>query len=150
MSTNYPKISTVFFCHDGQGNILFAKRSKNCRDEKGKWEVGGGMLEYGLTFVANIEKELREEYGCGVLSQEFIGYLDIFNPIEKMDVVGHWVVMFFLVQVDSKQVEIKEPESIDEIKWVKFGNWPQPLHNTLPKFFRKYSDRISDLLNIKK
>lgn len=28
-------ITCVFYCHDGQGNFLMHKRSKNCRDEIG-------------------------------------------------------------------------------------------------------------------
>ena len=35
-------ITTVFFCHDGKGKFLMAKRSKNARDEHGRWDIGGG------------------------------------------------------------------------------------------------------------
>jgi hypothetical protein len=42
---DYTGISVVYFCHDGNGNFLMQKRGKNCRDENGRWDIGGGALE---------------------------------------------------------------------------------------------------------
>ena len=46
---DYIGVSTPFYCHDGQGNFLFHKRSQKCRDEQGRWDTGSGKLEFGLT-----------------------------------------------------------------------------------------------------
>ncbi|MEI7709419.1 MAG: hypothetical protein WCI76_01755 [bacterium] len=44
---DYIAVGVSYFCHDGKGNYLMNKRSKNCRDEHGTWDLGGGGLEIG-------------------------------------------------------------------------------------------------------
>ncbi len=39
---DYIGVNCVFWCHDGKGNVLFHKRSKNCRDEQGTWTPAAG------------------------------------------------------------------------------------------------------------
>ena len=51
---DYIGVSTPFYCHDGQGNFLFHKRSQKCRDEQGRWDTGSGKLEFGLTVEENV------------------------------------------------------------------------------------------------
>jgi 8-oxo-dGTP pyrophosphatase MutT (NUDIX family) len=60
-------ITTVFACHDGEGNYLFSKRSTNCRDEHGTWDPGGGGLDFGDMLEDNVRKEVMEEYCATVL-----------------------------------------------------------------------------------
>jgi ADP-ribose pyrophosphatase YjhB (NUDIX family) len=38
-------------------------RSKNCRDEQGCWDCGGGSMEFGETFEETVKREVEEEYG---------------------------------------------------------------------------------------
>jgi 8-oxo-dGTP pyrophosphatase MutT (NUDIX family) len=57
-------ITTPFYCHDGNGNILMHKRSSNCRDEQGRWDAGSGKLEQSLSLEENVLQEVLEEYGC--------------------------------------------------------------------------------------
>lgn len=40
-------VSVSFFCHDDQDNFLLHKRGDQCRDEKGRWDFGGGRVEIG-------------------------------------------------------------------------------------------------------
>ncbi len=44
---DYIGVTTSFYCNDGKGNFLLHKRSKNTRDENGRWDPGGGQLEFG-------------------------------------------------------------------------------------------------------
>ena len=46
--TSFVGVGTVFFCDDGKGKFLMSKRSQKCRDEKGRWEVAGGGLKWGV------------------------------------------------------------------------------------------------------
>ncbi len=55
-------ITCVFYCHDGKGKLLLHKRSKNCRDEVGRWHVGGGSMEFGEDFEETVKREIKEEY----------------------------------------------------------------------------------------
>ena len=43
---DYIGVGVSFICHDGKGNYLMNKRSKNCRDEHGKWDFGGGAVDF--------------------------------------------------------------------------------------------------------
>ncbi len=137
---NYTGITTIFLCHDGKGNILMGKRSQNCRDEQGKWDIGGGKLEFGLTLTENLEKEIQEEYCCNIIKSEFLGYDDVFRKQNGIDT--HWLAMHFLVKIDPKQAKNGEPESIDEIKWFKINELPKPMHSQLDKFFQRYKQKL--------
>lgn len=61
---DYIGITTPFYCNDGKGKFLFHKRSKNCRDEQGAWDPGGGQLEFGQSLENSVLREVIEEYGC--------------------------------------------------------------------------------------
>ncbi len=50
---DYIGVTCVFYCHDGKGKLLLHKRSENCRDEKGRWDCGGGAMELGETLSIN-------------------------------------------------------------------------------------------------
>ncbi|MBI5644758.1 hypothetical protein HY970_01540 [Candidatus Kaiserbacteria bacterium] len=76
---DYIGVTVSYLCHDGRGNYLFNKRGANCRDEQGKWDNGGGSLEFGLTIVENLKKEIKEEYCADVLEYDFLGYRDVFR-----------------------------------------------------------------------
>jgi 8-oxo-dGTP pyrophosphatase MutT (NUDIX family) len=55
---DYVGITTPFFCHDGKGNLLMHKRSKECRDEPGRWETGSGKLEFKVSLEENVLREV--------------------------------------------------------------------------------------------
>ncbi len=136
-------VSTAFYCHDGNGNFLFHKRSKNCRDEQGAWDNGGGKLEFGLTPEENVLKELEEEYSCKGEIQEKLPAHSILREFDG--VKTHWMQIPFIIKVNPKDVRNNEPEKIDEIGWFRLDNLPQPFHKgsiqTLTQFkeiFEKY------------
>lgn len=57
-----------FLCHDGKGNFVLQKRSKNCRDEQGKWDCGGGAHEFGTSLEHTLKREIKEEYGANAFN----------------------------------------------------------------------------------
>ena len=63
---DYVGAGVVFFCHDGKGNVLLGKRGENCRDEHGKWDIGGGGIEFGDTAINTMRKEIAEEYSTDI------------------------------------------------------------------------------------
>ncbi len=123
---DYIGISTPFYCHDGKGNLLFQKRSKNCRDEIGTWDVGSGQLEFWLTPEQNVLKEIEEEYGCDAIIQTQLPTLSIIR--NEKGKKTHWLAIPFVVLVDPKKVINNNPKKIDEIKWFSLNKLPQPLH----------------------
>lgn len=133
-------ISVVYFCHDGQGNVLLAQRSKNARDEQGKWDIGGGGVELGEAVLDTLKKEIKEEYSTDVVDEEFLGYRDIFREYNGNKT--HWITLDFKVLVNRAKVKIGEPHKFDNLGWFTLENLPSPVHSQLPKFLEKYKDKL--------
>jgi 8-oxo-dGTP diphosphatase len=137
---DYTGITTLFHCHDGKGNFLLHKRSRNCRDEHGAWDTGGGQLDFGISIRDNVLKEVLEEYGCAGEIQEQLPPLDVFRELDGAKT--HWLAIPFFVLVDPKQVKINEPEAIDEIGWFRLDNLPTPLHTGFHHVFKTFKDHF--------
>lgn len=133
-------ITVVFFCHDGKGNYLLNKRSTNCRDEHGNWDVGGGAVEFGLSIEENLKKELMEEYCIKPLEFAPLGYREMFR--EHNGVKTHWLALDFKVLVNPAEVKIGEPHKMDEIKWFKLNELPMNLHSQIPAALKKYQQQL--------
>ena len=137
---DYIGITVVYFCHDGQGNFVMAKRSQNARDEHGRWDIGGGGMEFGDTVEATLKKEIGEEYCTEVLGYEFLGFRDVHR--EHHGRPTHWIALDFKVLVDPAKVRIGEPHKFDELKWFKLTSLPEHLHSQLQIFLDKYRERL--------
>ena len=124
-------VACVFFCHDGKGRLLMHKRSTACRDEHGCWDAGGGAIEFGESFEAAVHREVMEEYA--VEPQE-IQLLDVYDAFrENNGVQTHWVSVAFTVKVDPAQVQIGEPEKMDDLQWFTYDTLPSPVHTMFPR-----------------
>ena len=139
---DYTGISVVFFCHDGVGNFLMAKRSANTRDEHGRWDTGGGGVEFGHTIEDTLYKEICEEYCADVLEYQFLGYRDVHR--EHNGLPTHWIALDFKVLVDRNQVRNGEPHMIDEIGWFTLDTLPDNTHSQLSDFLKRYNRQLRD------
>lgn len=138
-------VGTVFFCHDGKGKFLMSKRSQQCRDEQGRWEVADGGLKWGVTAEENIRREVKEEFGAKVLNIHFMGYRDVFRKLED-GTPTHWLMLDYGILVDPSEVTLNEPEMADELGWFTLDNQPTPVHSQHKTFMNKYHDQISSIL----
>ena len=137
---DYTGVTIVYYCHDGQGNFVMSKRSTSCRDEHGRWDPGGGGLEFGDTVENTLKKEIKEEYCTDVLSYEFLGFRDVHR--EHDGVKTHWIGLDFKVLVDRGKVKNGEPNKFDEIGWFSIDNLPDPVHSQFPKFLELYREKL--------
>lgn len=137
---DYTGIAIVFFCHDGCGHYLLSKRSCNCRDEHGRWDPGGGGLEFNDTIEETVKREIREEYCTDVLSYEFLGYRDVHREHEGR--TTHWIALDFKVLVDREKVRIGEPHKHEQLNWFSLENLPSPLHSQFEHCMELYQNRL--------
>ena len=137
---SYVGVAIVYFCHDGQGNFIMAKRSQKARDENNKWDIGGGGLDFEISVEDTLRKEIKEEYCTSVLSYEFLGYRDVFRTDEIQKT--HWVTLDFKVLIDPKSVKIGEPEVFTDLRWFKLEKLPAEIHSQLPIFLNAYQDKL--------
>jgi 8-oxo-dGTP diphosphatase len=124
-------VTCVFFCHDGNGNLLMHKRSKNCRDEQGKWDCGSGSMEFGETFEETVTREVKEEYCVEPSEITLVGPSNVLR--KNGETPTHWVAILFVIKVDPKKVGIGEPEKMDDIGWFPLTSLPTPIHSMVPK-----------------
>ncbi len=137
---DYPAVTVGYLCHDGAGNYLMSLRSKNCRDEQGTWDFGGGGVDFGDSIEDTLRKELKEEFCVEPISYEFLGYMDMFR--ENNGKKTHWIALDFLVRVDRDKVQNGEPHKFDQIGWFRLDALPTPLHSTNQAVVNKYRDRL--------
>jgi len=122
-------VTVTFVVHDGEGNFLLQKRSQNTRDEQGRWDVGGGALEFGEDWNDAVIREVEEEIGVKPIN---INFLEAFNALRKHEGKDtHWVALVHAVKVDPGKVRINEPHKIDEIDWFTLDKLPSPLHSKI-------------------
>ncbi len=121
-------VTCSFVCHDGKGRVLMHKRSKNCRDEHGRWDNGGGAHEFGHSLEETVTREIKEEYGADAFNLQFIKVYDAHRELAD-GTPTHWVAVVFAAQVDPKQAKNNEPYKIDEIGWFTLKDLPSPLHS---------------------
>lgn len=137
---DYTGVTVVYFCHDGKGNVVMAKRSDNTRDEHGTWDIGGGGVEFDETIEGTLKKEIGEEYCTDVLKAEFLGYRDVHRS--KDGKPTHWIALDFKVLIDPVKVRIGEPHKFVDIGFFRLDNLPSPLHSQLPNFLKLYNDKL--------
>lgn len=137
---DYTGVSVIFFCHDGNGNYLLNKRSKNCRDEHRAYDPGGGGIEFDDDVIETLKREIKEEYCTDVLSYEFLGYRDVHRTNNGKKT--HWLALDFKVLVDRKKVKNGEPHKFEELVWAKIDNLPTPLHSQFPYALEKYRSKF--------
>ena len=140
---DYTGVTIVYLCHDKEGNVLLNKRSANCRDEQGRWDIGGGGLEFGDTVEATLKKEIAEEYCTDIISYEFLGYRDVHREHEGKKT--NWIALDFLVHVDREKVSNGEPHKFDAVEWFTLNTLPTPIHSQFPNFLEQYQSRLNNL-----
>lgn len=134
-------VGCVFVCHDGRGNILMHRRSVNCRDEPGRWDCGGGSMEFGETFEQTVRREVMEEYGTEPLDVRMAFARNTLR--EHAGATTHWVHVIHLVLVNPAEVRIGEPEKMDDIGWYSPDALPEPLHSVLQTHVEQIKELIT-------
>src|SRR3990167_5393995 len=129
---DYIGVTCVFACHDGAGRLLMLKRSANARDEQGRWDVGGGKLEFGEEWEQAVRREVREEYGADPISIE---HIHTYNTLRVHNgQPTHWLALLFAAEIDPTEARNNEPRHIDEIGWFTLDALPEPLHSQIEPY----------------
>ena len=138
---DFTGVTVCMFCHDGAGSICLNKRSTNCRDEHGRWDICGGSADFGENVENTIQKELSEEYNAKPLEIEFLGFRDV-HRTDEQGKKTHWIGLDFKIRIDPKSVKNGEPHKFEDIQWFPIKNLPSPLHSQLPNFLKRYKDQL--------
>jgi 8-oxo-dGTP pyrophosphatase MutT (NUDIX family) len=137
---DFTGVCIIYACHDNRGRYLLQKRGDSARDEQGRWDVGGGALEFGDSVEETLRKEIQEEYKTDIVQYEFLGFRDVHREHDGKKT--HWVALDFKVLVNPKKAGNGEPHKFDAVEWFTLDSLPSPLHSQLPVFFKNYRDRL--------
>lgn len=127
-------VGVALIVHDGEGNILMMKRGEKARDERGRWDICGGAIEFGESIDEAVRRELLEELCTEALEIEFLTAYDAHREHEGNPT--HWVQVVHAVRVDPSTVKIGEPHKIADIGWFSNSTLPKPHHSQFPKSYR--------------
>ena len=126
-------VATAVAIFNQKGEVLMDKRSENCRDEHGRWDICGGGLKLGETIDSNMRREMKEELDLTSDSQlEPVGIWQAFRKDGEDDT--HWISIDHIIVVGDKEAEsikINEPENFSNIGWFNLDSLPSPLHSQL-------------------
>ena len=131
---DYIGVACIFYCHDGKGNFLLHKRSKNCKDEQLTWDCGGGAMEFGESMEEAVRREVMEEYCVEIKKLQFVKADNVLR--KNGDQKTHWLALVFACLVDPKRVKNGEPTKIDEVGWFTPDKFPHPQHSKLMSHFQ--------------
>jgi ADP-ribose pyrophosphatase YjhB (NUDIX family) len=135
---DFTGITVSFYCHDGQGNYVFHKRSDTCRDEHGRWDCGGGGLKFGERLIDAVHREVEEEYGTNPKEVEFLGTDEIHREHDGKPT--HWISFRYRVLVDREKVINNEPDKHSDLGWFTLDTVPTPRHSQLDGELEKYKE----------
>jgi mutator protein MutT len=102
--------ATIF---NKEGKVFIALRGKKAKNERGKWEIPGGSVEFGETLEQALQREIMEEYGIEIELVELLGVYDHIIADEKQ----HWVAPSYICKLTKGTPKIMEPEKCDAIGW---------------------------------
>ena len=130
------------------GKLFLSKRGKRAQNEKGKWELPGGALEFGDTFEGTIVREMMEEFDITV------GIVDSLEPFNHVisDEHQHWVALCYICKLIKGVPKIMEPDKSEQIGWFDISEL-EKLPLTLPAQYRlkqikvKYPHGIPNFYN---
>lgn len=96
-----------------EGKLFITKRGKAAKNERGKWEIPGGSVEFGETFEDAIKREIKEELGVEIIIIELLGICDHIIPDEHQ----HWVSPTYICTISRGTPKILEPAKCEAVGW---------------------------------
>lgn len=96
-----------------EGKFFMTLRGPKAKNERGKWEIPGGAVEFGETFEEAIKREVFEEYGIRIIVNELLQICDHIIPDEHQ----HWVSPTYICEIIEGTPTIKEPEKCSDMGW---------------------------------
>lgn len=95
------------------GKVLLIKRGEKAKNERGKWEIPGGGVEFGEKMEEALNREMMEELGVKIKTVELLGVFDHIISEDKQ----HWVSPTFICRLIEGEPQNLEKEKASDIGW---------------------------------
>lgn len=96
-----------------EGKLFLAKRGREARNERHKWEFPGGSVEFGERLEDALIREIREEYGISIKVLQLLDVVDHIIPQEHQ----HWVSPSYVCEIVGGIPRILETHKCEDIRW---------------------------------
>jgi mutator protein MutT len=104
-----------------QNEVFLAKRGKDARNERYKWEFPGGSVEFGEKLEDAVVREVKEEYDFEINVEKLLDVVNHFISEEHQ----HWVSLTYLCRYTSGFPRIVEPDKCEAIGWFNLDCIPE-------------------------
>jgi 8-oxo-dGTP diphosphatase len=96
-----------------EGKIFLSLRGPLAKNERGKWEIPGGAVEYGETIEDALQREVLEEIGVKIRVKKLFRVCNHLMPDEHQ----HWVSPTYICEIVEGTPKIMEPGKSSELRW---------------------------------
>ncbi len=139
---DYIGVGVGAFILDAEQRIFLFKRGEQVRNEAGKWNIPGGMVEWGETREAAIVREVYEEVDVKIEILGSLETLDHIIPAEHQ----HWVTTTFICRIIEGEPKIMEPKKCSELRWATLDEALKlPLTITAEKNLQLWLKRLNTI-----
>ena len=98
---------------NSDGKLFIAQRGKKAKNERSKWQIPGGGVDFGETLEDALKREIREEHGIEIEILELLGICDHIIPDEHQ----HWVAPTYICKLVKGEPKILESDKCEAFGW---------------------------------
>lgn len=114
-----------------KNNKILLQRRSNTGFMDGKYSLPAGHVEKGETFTQCVIREIKEEIGIDLNSQD-LKVVHVMQRDSRIDYpqgviegVNERIDIFFTAEKWTGNIEIKEPHKCDDLSWFELNNLPE-------------------------
>lgn len=104
-------VGTAIF--NAEGKLFITKRGQGASNDRGKWEIPGGGIEFGETREAAAIREIKEENDIDIEVIEELHTTDHLLREEGQ----HWITTTFICRHSGGEAKRMEPEKCEAVGW---------------------------------
>ena len=117
------------------GKFLLGQR-KGSHGE-GTWSFPGGHLEFGESLEECAKREVMEETSLIIKNIKKIWFTNDIFPEGK-----HYITCFVTAEIESGEVQNREPEKLERWDWFEWDKFPEPLFIPLTNLIKEKTNPI--------
>lgn len=110
---DYIGIAVGVVIFNDEGKLFITKRGQGASNDRGKWEIPGGGVDFGETREDAAKREIKEENDIDVEIVDMLHTTDHLLPEEGQ----HWVTTTFICKHIGGEPKVMEPEKCEALGW---------------------------------